>query len=311
MAPPDLLDDAPTELADLAHRIRTLVLEQTVRAGGGYLAQACSSAEILATLYGGVLRLGPSAGPSMPEEFRAVPGQPGANPSGGRYHGVPGADTDRFIVSPSHYALAVYAALVAVGRLAPEALASFNTDGSTLEMIGAEHSPGFELTTGSMGQALSVAAGIALTRRWRHDSGDVWVFLGDGELQEGQVWEALQFAAASRLANLRIVVDVNGQQVDGRTEDVLDHGPLDVKFAGFGCEVRSVDGHDLRALRAAARTPLTDRPLVVLAATDPSHGIELLRTRAPRLHYVRFRDADEHAAYAAELAAMQVGEVTV
>lgn len=299
----------PPDLAALAEHIRLLVLEQTLRAGGGYLAQACSAAELLATLYGEVLRLGPSEGPLVPEPFRDVPGRPGANPTGLRYHGARGPELDRFIVSPSHYALAVYAALVAVGRLAPEALASFNLDGSTLEMIGAEHSPGFELTTGSMGQALSTAAAIAVSRRWRGETGDVWVFLGDGELQEGQVWEALQFAAASRLANLRLVVDVNGQQVDGPTADVLDHGPLDAKFAAFGCEVVVVDGHDLAALREATRTPLTERPLAVLAHTDPAHGLDLLRERAPKLHYVRFRDQQERARYAAELASRRRQQV--
>lgn len=300
---------AAPDLELLASRIRTLVLEQTVRAGGAYLSQACSSAELFAALYGSVLRLGASDAPLVPEPFRAVPGQPGANPTGARYHGAATPGVDRLVISPSHYALTVYAALAAVGRLAPEALDSFNADGSTLEMIGAEHSPGFELTTGSMGQALSQALGIAVARRWRGESGDIWVFMGDGELQEGQVWEALQFAAAQRLDNVRILVDVNGQQVDGRTSQVLNHGPLESKFAAFGCHVVPVDGHDMHAILAGAGTPLDGQPLAMLAYTDPAHGLDLLRQRAPKLHYVRFRDEQERAAFADLLAARQSAQV--
>lgn len=293
------------DVADVASAIRARVLEQTLRAGGGYLSQACSSAEILATLYTTILRLGPVVGSKRPEAFRGVPGTPDANPTGRRHHGEPGAELDRFIVSPSHYALAVYAALVAVGRLDEAALEAFNTDGSTMEMIGAEHSPGFELTTGSMGQALSQAIGIALARRWRGEVGDTWVFMGDGELQEGQVWEAVQFAGAYRLDRLRIVVDVNGQQVDGRTVDVLDNGSLQAKFASFGAKAISIDGHDPERFCEAAGAARDGRPLVVLAETDPSRGLAALRERAPKLHYVRFGDDGERARFREELAALQ------
>lgn len=295
-------------LADIPHiarRIRVHALERTVAGGGGYLSQACSAAELLATLYGAILRLGPLVGDPFPAPFRAVPGHPEANPTGRRFNGAVDAALDRFILSPSHYALALYASLVAVGRLAPEALESFNADGSTLEMIGAEHSPGFELTTGSMGQALSQAIGVALARRWRRETGAVWVFMGDGELQEGQVWEAVQFAGVQRLDSLRVIVDVNGQQVDGRTADVLDNGPLLEKFSSFGALALAVDGHDPTAVHAAASTPSHGRPLIILAHTDPAHGLPLLEGRSPKLHYVRIRDADEHAQFTAALEALR------
>lgn len=305
----DLTGDAQ-DLLDLADRIRSVTLEVVLTAGGGYLSQACSAGEILAALYGGVLRLGPVDGPLVPDTFRAVPGRPDANPTGRRHHGAPGPDLDRFVVSPSHYALAVYSALVAVGRLDRASLDDFNRDGTTLEMIGAEHSPGFELTTGSMGQALSQAIGIALARRWRGDTGYVWVFMGDGELQEGQVWEAVQFAGVAGLGTVRVVVDVNGQQVDGSVADVLDNGPLAEKFQSFGADVIEVDGHDPAALLAAMLRPTGTSPLVVLAMTDPARGMPSLRSRMPRTHYVRIHDDAERQALTVDLEHLRAGRTT-
>lgn len=105
-------------------------------------------------------------------------------------------------------------------------LAQFNQDGSTVEMIGAEHSPGMEFTTGSLAQGLSQAAGVALARKLRGESGRCWVYMSDGEFQEGQTWETFEVLAAYKLGNVGIYVDVNGQQCDGRMEDVLDIGEL-------------------------------------------------------------------------------------
>ncbi len=124
-----------------------------------------------------------------------------------------------------HYALVLYAVLIETGRLGAEALEQFNRDGSTMELIGAEHSPGHEVTAGSLGQALSQAGGIALARRLRGDSGRVWVFMSDGELQEGQTWEAFQALAHYRLDNLGVVLDANGQQCDGRMSEVMNIEP--------------------------------------------------------------------------------------
>ena len=172
-----------------ARAVRRRVLAHTLRNNGGYLSQACSAAEILATLYLKVMRLGPSEGPLVPRPFAGVPGP--SNPdsfTGGSYNGPQAPDLDRFIFSPVHYALVLYSLLIEVGRLGPDALDQFNRDGSTVELIGAEHSPGHEVTAGSLGQAISQAGGIALARRLRGDTGRVWVFMSDGEFQEGQTW---------------------------------------------------------------------------------------------------------------------------
>lgn len=279
------------EVRKIAHDIRRRVLELTVNRGGCYLSQAASSADVLATLYGHVLDLSPVDDPLPSPEFVGVPASHGeVSPSGGRFHGEPGPTRDRFLISPAHYAVAIYAALEAVGRLEAGALATFDGDGSTLEMIGAEHSPGFELTTGSFGQALSQAGGIALARRLRGDTGRTVVFMSDGELQEGQTWEAIQAAAFYQLDRLHVYVDVNGQQVDGLMTDVMNIEPITSRLEAFGAEVVTVDGHDVSQVGEAARDRTKhDRPLVVLAYTDPAAGFPILEDRKPHLHYVRLR----------------------
>ncbi|MCL4458857.1 MAG: transketolase [Chloroflexi bacterium] len=289
----------------VAWGIRKRVLEHTIASNGGYLSQACSSAEILATLYIKVMKLGPSQAPMLPPPFPGVPGKD--NPhyfTGAGYNGPKAPDLDRFFLSPAHYALALYATLIEVGRMAPEGLAMFNKDGSSVEMIGAEHSPGMEVTCGSLGQTLSQAAGIALARKLHGETGRVWVFMSDGEFQSGQTWEAMQVLPFYNLDNVGVYVDVNGQQCDGKMEDVMRIEPLRSRAEAFGARVFQVDGHDVNALAAPAEMPTDGRPLVILAYTNPCQGIGLLEARRPRLHYVRFKDEEERAKYAAVLAKM-------
>jgi len=289
----------------VAQGIRRRALELTIQQNGCYLSQACSAAEILATMYTRVLNLGPSEAPPVPPPFPGVPGEPGVETfTGAAYHGPRGPEYDRFIVSPAHYAVAIYAALIEVGRMSPEVLADFNTDGSTVEMIGAEHSPGMELTTGSFGQALSQAAGIAAARRLKGETGRTWVFMSDGEFQEGQTWEALQAIAFHRLDGVGVIVDVNGQQVDGRMEDVMAIEPLADRVTAFGARAIPVDGHDVEAIARAAETPPEGKAVVVLAYTNPAQGIDLLEARKPDLHYVRFKSDEERQQYRDFLARM-------
>ena len=294
-------DDAAlaARIRDTAAAVRRRVLEHTLRNNGGYLSQACSSAEILATLYLGVMRLGPSTAPAVPRPFAGMPGahNPGAF-TGAGYNGPQAPELDRFIFSPVHYALVLYALLIELGRLGPEALEAFNRDGSTVELIGAEHSPGHEVTAGSLGQALSQAGGIALARRLRGDSGRVWVFLSDGEFQEGQTWEAFAALAHHGIGNLGVYIDANAQQCDGAMGEVMTIEPLAERLRAFGAEVHEVDGHDSAALAApAAGFGAGQRPLAVIARTDPCRGIPLLHERGPKLHFVRFKSDAEFGAY--------------
>jgi transketolase len=297
-------DASAADVRRVADAVRRRVLDYTLKNNGGYLSQACSSAETLATLYLRVMRLGESTAPLVPRPFAGVPGpdHPDAF-TGADYNGPRAAELDRFIFSPVHYALVLYSLLIELGRLGPNGLDAFNQDGSTVELIGAEHSPGHEVTAGSLGQALSQAGGIALARRLRGDTGRVWVFMSDGELQEGQTWEAFAALAHHRIGNLGVYIDANAQQCDGAMSDVMTIEPLAARLAAFGAEVHEVDGHDSDALAAAAQgCGSADRPLAVIARTDPCRGLELMRERGSKLHYVRFKSDAEFQAYADLLA---------
>nr|NLD40917.1 transketolase [Actinomycetales bacterium] len=263
------------------------------------MSQACSAAELLATCYGGAVNLGPVAAPVVPPPFDRVPA-PGAElVTGAVVHGEPAADRDRFIVSPAHYALVVYAALIEARRLDEVAMDNFNQDGSTVELIGAEHSPGFETTTGSLSQAISQAGGIALGRRLKGETGRTWVFMSDGEFQEGQTWEAFQALAFHGLDSVRVIVDVNLAQCDGPMDQVMTIEPLADRLRAFGASVDAVDGHDIGALiEAMGREADPGRPHVVLAYTDPVRGLPLLEERRPVLHYLRFTSEAEREKYA-------------
>jgi len=285
---------------EAATGMRMRVLEHCLKNDGGYLSQACSSAEILVTLYLKTMRLGKSIAPLVPPPFPGVPGTPGvAYVNGAGYNGPVGPEYDRFFLSPAHYALALYTALIETGRMSPEGLGQFNKDGSSVEMIGAEHSPGFEAMGGALAQTLSQAAGLALARQRSGDRGKVFVFMSDGEFQEGQTWEAIQTMAFFGIGNLIAYVDVNGQQCDGPTKDTMSIEPLDAKIRAFGGTATIVDGHDPAALDAAAREGDPGRPHFVLCRTDPSRGVELLERRKPKLHYLRFTSAEEKADYEA------------
>lgn len=290
----------------VARDIRRRVLDFVIKNNGGYLSQACSSAEILATLYTQVMKLGPSQAPMIPPPF---PGMPGPhNPdyrTGVAYNGPKAPDLDRFFISPVHYALVLYATLVEVGRMAPEGLDMFNQDGSSVEMIGAEHSPGHEVTAGSLGQCISQAVGIAMGRRLKGETGRCWIFLSDGEFMIGQTWEAMETMTFYGLDNIGIYADVNGQSADGKIETVMNIDPLKSRLEAFGARVFAVNGHDVEALAAPAALEPDGRPLVVLAYTNPCQDIPLLEERRPKLHYVRFKNEEERGRYREFLSEMQ------
>lgn len=288
----------------VAHGIRRRVLDHTIENNGGYLSQACSSAETLATLYLRVMRLGPSVAPRIPPPFPGVPKTGRAAITGAGYNGAHAPDLDRLYFSAVHYALPLYAALIETGRMDEQGLAQFNRDGSTVEMIGAEHSPGLELTGGSLGQTLSQAGGVSLARRLRGDSGRQWVYMSDGEFQSGQTWEAVQALAYHKIDNLTAYVDVNGQQCDGKMTEVMNIEPLQGRLEAFGARVVPVDGHDPEQLAAPAELTPDGRPLFVLAYTNPCQGMPLLEQRRPKLHYVRFKSDAERAEYQAMLRQM-------
>ena len=297
---------APSHAHAIAAGIRRRVLDHTLRNQGGYLSQACSSAEILGVLYGGAMNLGAVKQPLLPRPFAGVPSATNRDYSYGfHFNGPHGRIYDRFILSPTHYSLPLYAALIEAGRMDPAGLEAFNRDGSSLEMIGAEHSPGMELMTGSLGQGLSQGIGVALARRMKGEPGRIWIFMSDGEFQIGMVWEAFEFMNHHKVDNIKIVVDINGQQCDGAVLSVMRLGGLSEKLTAFGAAVRSVDGHDIEALSLAFAAPHKDQPLVVLASTDPCREISELRLNGGKLHYIRIKNQVEAARYQAILDGME------
>lgn len=280
----------------VAAGIRKRVFEHAMRNNGGYLSQACSAAEQLAFLYNEALTLGQPTLPAIPKPFGGVPSA--ENPdyhTGAGYNGPFEPQNDRLFIAPAHYALVAYATLIEVGRMDAKGLEMFNKDGSSVEMIGAEHSPGMEVHNGTLGIGFSTGAGLAYGRKRRGDTGEVCVFMSDGEVQEGQTWEAVQAAAHHKIDNLWALMDVNDQQCDGAMDSVMEVGDIATKFNNFGAVCVEVDAHDLDALREARKTPHEGRPLIILARSSPTQGMEFLRKRFPRLHYVRFKSEEERA----------------
>ena len=248
-----------TELERRANDMRADIVRMIAEAGSGHPGGSLSGADILAALYfGGVLEHDPE------------------NPE---WEG-----RDRFILAKGHAAPALYAALAQAGYIPREELATLRKLGSRLQgHPDSNQVPGVEVSTGSLGQGLSIAAGAAAGLRLDGAPQTVFALLGDGECQEGQVWEAAMFAAHRKLDNLVAIVDRNGLQIDGRTCDVCDPGDLGAKFAAFGWDVDEVDGHDLDALVAvlgAAKAGRDGRPHAVIARTVKGKGVPFMENEA-------------------------------
>jgi transketolase len=261
------------DLRRLATAIRLRAVRMVAGHGFGYLGQALSAAEQYAAVYGAALRPG----------------------------------TDRVICSPAHYVIAAYAAAAETGLLDEAALAGYGRDGSGLEAIGTERSPVPDYTCGSLGQGLSAAAGFALADRLSGRPGArTFAFLSDGELQEGQVWEAAMFAGHYRLDRLTVLLDGNNSQVDGPVDSITTIEPVGAKWRAFGWEATELDGHDVSAVAAALASGADaatgpDRPQVLVCRTSTRHGLACLPPDADG-HFIKL-PADLAAAAEAELTA--------
>lgn len=275
------------EIARAATRVRKHILRLAIDRGGCYLTQACSSAEIVTSLYMNILNIGPSLGNPEAQPFPGVPGPDNMDyPKGALYNGEATPDRDRLFVSCCHYASVIYCTLAECGRISQSAIDKFNVDGWNMEMIGAEHSPGFENTAGSLGQTVSIAAGTAHAYKLKGNKGRIFCMLSDGELQEGQDWECFQAASFFGLDNFIVYVDVNHQQLEGWTKDLMGLEPLEERFRSFGWAVERINGHDLDELERAAQVSHPGKPLVVLCDTNPAQGIAPLESMIPK-HFVR------------------------
>lgn len=257
------------DLGYRAYRIRRNAVRMGQVQGQGYVAQALDISDVLAVAY-----------------FHAMCYRAEDPKWEGR---------DRFLLSNGHYAIAHYAALIEAGIIPEEELETYGCDDSRLPMSGmASYTPGMEMSGGSLGLGLGIAVGKALGLKRKQSDSRVYVLFSDGELDEGSVWEAILSAAHHKLDNLIAVVDVNNQQADGPSTQMMGFEPLVDKLKAFGWFVRRVDGNDIDAVRAAfdaAKADPEPRPRMIVADTLMGKGVPFLEAREKN-HFIRV-DAHE------------------
>ncbi|NMB90864.1 MAG: transketolase [Chloroflexi bacterium] len=241
------------ELQCIAQRLRAEVLTMVYQAGEGHPGGSLSAADLLAALYFRVLRINPLQ-PEWPER-------------------------DRFILSKGHAAPILYAALAERGYFPKEQLKAFRQIDSILQGHPDMHkTPGVDITTGTLGQGLSDGLGMALGGRVLEKDFRVYVLLGDGEMQEGQVWEAIMAAGNWRLDHLTAIVDYNGLQNDGALAHIQPLEPLADKWRAFGWRVLEIDGHDMAQIVSALESipAAAGQPTVILARTVKGKGVSFM-----------------------------------
>jgi transketolase len=249
-----------------AYRIRRNALDMGEVQGQGYIGQALGVADVLATVYTDQLRYRPED-PHWP-------------------------DRDRFLLSIGHYAIALYAALAEAGTIPLEELETYGSDESRLPMSAmASYTPGVEISGGSLGHGLAVAAGMALGLRHQGNGARVFNLLSDGELDEGSTWEAALACAHHGLDNVTAIVDVNALQADGPTAGVLRTEPVTDKWRAFGWHALRVDGNDVAALVDALDELRAHRgsPGVLICDTRIGCGVPLLEGRE-KAHFMRVEE---------------------
>ena len=245
------------ELSITAAKARILGLEMVHRAASGHIGGSLSCMDILTLLYNGVMRIDPK-NPKDP-------------------------DRDRFVLSKGHCTPALYPVLALRGYFPTENLEMFRrVEGHLSGHAEMTHVPGVDMSTGSLGQGISTAVGMALAGKIDKKNYRVYVVMGDGEIAEGQAWEAFMSAAKYELDNLCVVIDVNGLQIDGATKDVMPTEPLDEKLEAFGWKVLKADGHNFSALQDAFSEAKTvkGQPTVILAKTVKGKGVSFMENDA-------------------------------
>jgi transketolase len=267
-------------LAGRAQFIRKETVRLARIAGAGHYSSTFSAAELFAALYYAHLRINP-AEPQWPER-------------------------DRFVLSKGHAAIGLYPVLADLGYFDPDLLDNFTRLGSPFgDHPDMKKVSGIDFSSGSLGHGLSVGVGMALALRVQNRGAQVFVMLGDGELAEGQVWEAAMAAAHYRLGSLVAIVDRNGLCIDGHTEDVMGVEPLADRFAGFGWKTSRIDGHDFRQILSALNglaAPGEGPPQVIIADTVKGRGIAMMEG-ALNWHVGNLSDT----AYEAVVAELDVG----
>ncbi len=270
------------EAKRFAAEIRVETLKELAGLGFGHIGGAMSIVETLAVLYGGVMKIDPQ------------------NPRWG--------DRDWLVCSKGHAGPAIYATLALKGYFPKEMLATLNQGGTSLPShCDRNKTPGVDMTTGSLGQGMSTAIGVALGNRLDKKDSYTYLILGDGELDEGQVWEGALFANHFKLDNLITFVDANKQQLDGLTDDVMSLGDIACKFKSFGWHVQRIDGHDMEAIAASieAAKGAKGAPSVIVLNTEKGRGCTYAEGIVPN-HHMTF--TKEQSAQAIESACCTLRE---
>lgn len=241
------------QLREKARVIRRHIVSMVGEAGSGHPGGSLSAADIVTTLYFDVMRID-SQNPDWPER-------------------------DRFVLSKGHAAPVLYAALAERGYFAVEQLQTLRKLGSPLQgHPDMKKVPGVEMSTGSLGQGLSAANGMALSGKLDNKDYRVFVLLGDGEIQEGQIWEAAMAAAHYKLDNVTAFLDYNRLQIDGTLDEVMSPEPVADKWRAFGWDVQKIDGHDIDQIREAIERAgqTTGKPSIVIARTVKGKGVSFM-----------------------------------
>ncbi|MCL2199342.1 MAG: transketolase [Defluviitaleaceae bacterium] len=257
-----------------AQQMRTYALEMTFNAGrsGAHVGPAMSCMEILAALYCGVLKFDVK------------------NPAW--------EERDRLMISKGHCVLAYYTALVVAGFIKPEELATFEKNGTDLAgHPSMDLNRGIEYSSGSLGMAFSASVGMAISAKRAGRSHKVYTLLGDGECNEGCVWESFMAAAHYKLDNLVAIIDKNGLQLDGATKDVMDLGDMEKKLTAFGWEVSNIDGHSVSALLTAFFKIIRGKPHAIIANTIKGKGVSFMENN-PEWHHGTLSQAQYETAIA-------------
>lgn len=246
--------DAVTEkqLNQIACKVRIGIIEGVNAAKAGHPGGSLSIAEILTYLYFKEMNIDPKD-PKNPKR-------------------------DRLVLSKGHAAPALYSVLAQRGYFSPDELITLRQIGSRLQgHPDMKHIPGVDMSTGSLGQGISAAVGMALSSKHFGDGYNVYAILGDGEIEEGQVWEAAMFAANKGLSNLTAFIDLNNLQIDGTIDEVNSAKPVDKKFEAFGWHVINIDGHNYAEIEAAlAEAKTVDKPVAVIAQTIKGKGVSYM-----------------------------------
>ncbi len=251
------MSDRTVEINDLARRIRYDIVMSIYNAGSGHPGGSLSIADVLAVMYSDVLDRDP-IDPHWP-------------------------DRDRIILSKGHAAPALYSALAEAGYFDRDILWTLRKFGSPLQghPCRLKGPPGLEMSTGSLGQGLSIAVGLALGARIKGEKWRTYCILGDGELDEGSVWEAIMAGAHHRLSNLCAIIDNNGLQIDGECCQVMNLGNIDSKFRAFGWHVIRIDGHHIASIRTAfdRTTQFDDKPTAIVLSTVKGKGVSFMENK--------------------------------